>query len=58
MRSSLASRSCTVQTVWWRGHQYLTLVYQIDQGMKRLLWVAKDRTEQSLAGFFEILGKP
>jgi transposase len=43
---------------WRRGHQYLTLVYQIDQGMKRLLWVAKDRTEQSLAEFFEILGKP
>ncbi len=43
---------------WRRGHQYLTLVYQIDQGMKRLLWVAKDRTEQSLREFFEILGKP
>ena len=43
---------------WQRGHKYLTLVYQIDQGMKRLLWVAKDRTEQSLTEFFEILGKP
>jgi len=43
---------------WRRGHQYLTLVYQIDQGMKRLLWVAKDRTEQSLQEFFTILGKP
>ena len=43
---------------WRRGHKYLTLVYQIDQGMKRLLWVAKDRTEQSLAEFFTILGRP
>ena len=43
---------------WQRGHKYLTLVYQIDRGMKRLLWVAKDRTEQSLTEFFEILGKP
>ena len=43
---------------WRRGHKYLTLVYQIDQGMKRLLWVAKDRTEQSLREFFEILGRP
>lgn len=37
---------------WRRGHKYLTLVYQIDQRAKRLLWVAQDRTEQSLRGFF------
>ncbi len=42
---------------WKRGHKYLTLVYQIDQGVRRLLWVAQDRTEASLRGFFEILGK-
>ena len=29
---------------WQRGHHYLTLVYQIEDGMKRLLWVAQDRT--------------
>ena len=34
---------------------YLTLVYQIEDGMKRLLWVARDRTEQSLRGFFQYL---
>lgn len=28
-----------------RGHRYLTLVYQIDAGSHRLLYVAKDRTE-------------
>jgi transposase len=39
---------------WQHGHRYLTLVYQIDDGMKRLLWIARDRTEQSLRGFFEI----
>lgn len=38
-----------------RGHKYLTLVYQLDEGRKRLLYVAKDRTEQSLHGFFDIL---
>jgi transposase len=43
---------------WRRGHQYLTLVYQIDQGVKRLLWVARDRTEASLEQFFQLLGKP
>jgi transposase len=40
-----------------RGHQYLTLVYQIDAGAKRLLWVARDRTVRSLLGFFRMLGK-
>ena len=39
-----------------KGHNYLTLVYQIDQGCRRLLWVAKDRTCQSLEGFFDQLG--
>jgi transposase len=39
-----------------KGHHYLTLVYQIDQGCRRLLWVAKDRTCQSLEGFFDQLG--
>ena len=24
---------------WHRGHKYLTLVYQIDDGCKRLLWI-------------------
>ncbi len=42
---------------WHRGHHYLTLVYQIDEGMKRLLWIAQDRTEQSLRGFFQILSE-
>jgi transposase len=40
---------------WQRGHRYLTLVYQIEDGMKRLLWIARDRTEQSLRGFFQYL---
>jgi transposase len=37
---------------WQRGQQYLTLVYQIDDGLKRLLWVARERTEKSLRRFF------
>ena len=41
-----------------RGHKYLTLVYQLDEGAKRLLYVAKDRTEASLHGFFDILDAP
>lgn len=42
---------------WQRGHHYLTLVYQIEDGMKRLLWVAQDRTEASLRGFFQTLSE-
>jgi hypothetical protein len=30
-----------------KGHKYLTLVYQIDQGFTRLLWVGKERTIES-----------
>jgi NAD(P)-dependent dehydrogenase (short-subunit alcohol dehydrogenase family) len=29
----------------WKGQKYLTVVYQIDQGMRRLLWVGRDRTK-------------
>jgi transposase len=42
---------------WQRGHHYLTLVYQIEDGMKRLLWVAEERTEESLRGFFQMLSE-
>ena len=40
---------------WQRGHRYLTLVYQIEDGLKRLLWVGQERTEDSLRGFFVML---
>jgi transposase len=42
---------------WRKGHKYLTLVYQIDQGCKRLLWIELERVEKSLRGFFEMLGE-
>jgi transposase len=41
---------------WRKGHKYLTLVYEIEEGCKRLLWVGKDRLKKSLRGFFEMLG--
>jgi transposase len=41
---------------WRRGHHYLTLVYQIDAGCKRLLWIGKEHTEHSLRQFFRLLG--
>jgi transposase len=42
---------------WRKGHRYLTLVYQIEAGCKRLLWIGKDRTAKSFLGFFRMLGK-
>ena len=40
-----------------RGHTYLTLVYQIEAGCVRLLWVGKDRTLESFEKFFTLIGK-
>lgn len=37
-----------------RGHHYLTLVYQIDAGMRRLLWVGENREEKTLEQFFHL----
>jgi transposase len=39
-----------------KGHIYLTLVYQIDLGVTRLLWVGKERTIESFRGFFTVIG--
>jgi transposase len=41
---------------WRKGHKYLTLVYQIQEGCKRLLYVGAERTEKSLRGFFDLFG--
>jgi transposase len=40
-----------------KGHRYLTLVYQIDLGAIRLLWIGKERTIESFQGFFTIMGE-
>jgi transposase len=40
-----------------RGHKYLTLVYQIEQQCTRLLWIGRERTTESFAGFFTLIGK-
>ena len=39
-----------------KGHKYLTLVYQIDLGVTRLLWVGRERTIESFRGFFTVIG--
>jgi transposase len=40
-----------------KGHKYLTLVYQIDADLTRLLWVGKERTVETFQGFFAMIGK-
>ena len=40
-----------------KGHKYLTLVYQIDLGVTRLLWIGKERTIESFQGFFTTMGE-
>jgi transposase len=42
---------------WRRGHKYLTLVYQLDEGCKRLLWIGRERRVRTLLRFFRWLGK-
>lgn len=36
----------------WAGHRYLTVAYQIDAGMRRLLWVGYGRTKIACRAFF------
>ena len=40
-----------------KGHKYLTLVYQIDLGVTRLLWAGKERTIESFQGYFAAMGR-
>jgi len=40
-----------------KGHRYLTVVYQINAGCRRLLWVGQERTAKTLLRFFKMLGR-
>jgi transposase len=51
-------RSIGVDELSWSvGHKYLTLVYQIDNDCRRLLWIGRDRTAETFNRFFEWLGE-
>lgn len=63
MRWGLAHRSLdgiasigVDELAWKKGHKYLTLVYQIDHGCRRLLHISRNRTIQSFNTFFDMLG--
>ena len=42
---------------WKRGYRFLTLVYQIDAGRRRLLWVGENRRAKTLLRFFRWFGR-
>jgi len=42
---------------WKKGHKYLTMVYQLDHGCRRLLHISRDRTAASFHAFFDMLGE-
>jgi len=44
------------EIAWKKGHKYLTLVYQIDEHRKRLLWIGKERKAKTLLRFFRWFG--
>jgi transposase len=46
------------EIVYGKGqNRYLTLVYQINQGCRRLLWIGEQRTQATLHRFFDWLGE-
>jgi transposase len=44
------------EVLWLRG-KFLTVVYQIDEGCTRLLWVGRDRRVKTLLKFFREFGR-
>ena len=47
----------TDEICWRKGKdKFVTLVYQLDQGKRRLLWIGPDRTAKTFQGFFDWLG--
>ena len=44
------------EIAYGKGHKYLTLVYQIEAGCTRLLWVGEERTKAAFQKFFDMIG--
>lgn len=44
------------EVLWKRPYKFLTVVYQIDRGRRRLLWVGQDRKVKTLMKFFRSWG--
>lgn len=50
--------SIGIDEICWRKkkEKFVTLVYQLDAGKRRLLWIGRDRTAKTFRGFFDWLG--
>jgi transposase len=46
-----------IDEISYGGHKYLTLVYQLDKGCRRLLWSGPERRVKTLIRFFWWFGK-
>ena len=55
-RSLDGIQSLGVDELYWSRSQFLTLVYQIDEGAKRLVWIGKERQLKTLLSFFRWFG--
>lgn len=44
------------EVAWQKGYQFLTVVYQLDAGARRLLWIGEHRKAKTLLRFFRWLG--
>lgn len=56
-RSLDGIRQIGIDEISYGGHKYLTLVYQLDNGLRRLLWSGPKRRVKTLLGFFRWFGK-
>lgn len=45
-----------VDEVMWRRGTFLTVVYALDEGRRRLLWIGRGRSKEVLRGFFDWFG--
>jgi len=50
-------RAIGIDEVHWLKGKFLTVVYQIDEGCVRLLWLGKDRKVRTLLKFFRQFGR-
>lgn len=45
------------EMAWAKGHEYVTVAYQLDEERRRLLWIGGKRRAKTLLGFFRWFGK-
>jgi transposase len=45
------------EVLWKAGYKFLTVVYQLDAGCLRLLWVGQERTHKTMLRFFRWFGQ-